>query len=451
MPGNSWVARTEAYIRENRLMEDGDRLIVGVSGGADSVCLLEVLCELAPARQWELRVVHVHHGLRGKSADEDEKFVQDLCRGKGIPCRSVRVDVPAEAGERGIGAEECGRILRRKIFEEELVREQADRIVLAHHRDDSVETMIFNLCRGTGIRGLAGIKPDDGLYVRPLLWSSRDQIEAFAAERGLAYREDETNAQLVYQRNRIRHEVIPLLQERVNARASEHIDRAAAELRRIDDYLESETDKLAAAYVTKNDDSRLIGEDLRLEPEVLVARLLQRVLTEAAGGAHDIGNVHIDAVRALLYKPAGKSLDLPGGVVCLRTAHALSIHPAGKQTISQPVRYAFTSRIIGSDESPDLAGDPYTKYFDYDIIGENSVWRTRENGDYLVVNADGGRQKLGDWFTDHKIPADERDQIMLLADGHHVYWIVGYRQAQDCLITDGTETIIEWRAERING
>ena len=125
---------------------------------------------------------------------------------------------------------------------------------MAHHRDDSVETMIFNLCRGTGIRGLAGIKPDDGLYVRPLLWSSRDQIEAFAAERGLAYREDETNAQLVYQRNRIRHEVIPLLQERVNARASEHIDRAAAELRRIDDYLESETDKLAAAYVTKNDD-----------------------------------------------------------------------------------------------------------------------------------------------------------------------------------------------------
>ena len=79
------------------------------------------------------------------------------------------------------------------------------------------------------------------------------------------------------------------------------------------------------------------------------------------------------------------------------------------------------------------------------------MWRTRENGDYLVVNADGGRQKLGDWFTDHKIPADERDQIMLLADGHHVYWIVGYRQAQDCLITDGTETIIEWRAERING
>ena len=112
MSGTGWVARTEAYIRENRLMERGDRLIVGVSGGADSVCLLEALCELAPDWQWELRVVHVHHGLRGESADEDERFVQALCRDKGVVCRSVRVDVPAEAGSRGIGSEECGRILQ---------------------------------------------------------------------------------------------------------------------------------------------------------------------------------------------------------------------------------------------------------------------------------------------------------------------------------------------------
>lgn len=453
----TWIRKTEEYIREHRLIEPGETLIAGVSGGVDSVCLLEALCELADDWRWQLHVVHVNHGLRGEAADADERFVQEICAGKGISCHSVRVDVPAEAAARGIGAEECGRILRREIMEETLRREHADRIVLAHHRDDSVETVLFNLCRGTGIRGLAGIRPADSVYVRPLLWSSRAQIEAFAAERGLAYREDETNREVEYMRNRIRHEVLPLLTERVNDRTVEHIDRASAELAKIDDYLEQETDKLYAARVTKCDDRWLVSGDLRLEPEVLTARLIQRVLTEAAGNSRDITSAHIEAVRDLLDKTAGKRLDLPGQVNCLRTAHGISVHSAdsgddesGNDSVPQH-KYRFAGRIVAPDEAIDVAADPYTKYFDYDIIGEKCTWRTRRSGDYIVVRADGSRQKLKDWFINQKIPAAERDRIILLADGDHVYWIVGYRQAEDCLITEKTNKIIEWRAERIDG
>ena len=462
---DQFIYRTEQYIRERSLLESGDHLIVGVSGGPDSICLLEVLDALRGKWDWKLTVVHVHHGIRGNEADEDEAFVRMICRAKGIPCHLHRISVPELARQQGLGEEEAGRIARREIFERELAdalkgegqaagRDSGDdgavrgRIVLAHHADDNAETLILNLCRGTGLYGLGGMSPESGVYVRPLLWAERARIEEFVLHYHLAFRQDQTNGDDAYTRNRIRMHVLPYLKEFVNSRTGEHMNQTMEELRGLAEYLTRETDRLYGRYVTGN--PLEIAGDAAGEDPYILSLLVRRCLIETAGRAKDIERAHISAVTGLFASGTGSRLDLPYGMRAERTYEGVKLTRGGPRTSAEAgpegaAGYEARSRFVSRDEVVLRSDDPYTKYFDYGIIGEQSVFRTRQPGDYIVIDSAGHRQKVGDWFTDHRIPRDERDRIPLLADGHHVYWIAGYRQAQDCLITESTDSIIEWR------
>ena len=241
----AFLERAERYIREKDMLSHGDIVIAGVSGGADSMCLLDVLITLGKKHGWSVRTVHVHHGIRGSSADEDASYVSAYCEKEGIPCTVARFDVPAYAKWQGVSLEEGGRMVRREVFASEMRKAAEEggtslsgsgagdtgirvRVALAHQMDDQAETVLYQLSRGGGLAAFGGMHPVSGNVIRPLLFARRGEIEAYLRARGIAWREDETNSSDEYARNRIRHTVLPYLAENVNAEAVLHIAKAAA-------------------------------------------------------------------------------------------------------------------------------------------------------------------------------------------------------------------------------
>ncbi len=235
------LKKVRDYIMEYRMLQPGERVIVALSGGADSVCLLSVLKELsdqADGLKLELKAVHVHHGLRGGEADRDGAYAGELCRRLGIPFSMVCRDVAGYAKEHGLSTEEAGRVLRYQALQAEGEGWGAAKIALAHHKDDNAETILHHLLRGSALRGLGGMHPVQENRIRPLLCVGREEIEEYLKERGLGWCEDSTNASCEYTRNRIRNLVMPLLKECVNERAVENILQAGEIVSEADAYLE---------------------------------------------------------------------------------------------------------------------------------------------------------------------------------------------------------------------
>ena len=232
-----------SYIRTHNMLAPGQRVVAGLSGGADSVCLLSLLADLREEYSLELRAVHVHHGLRGEEADRDAAFSRELCRSLGVPFSLAFVNVKEEAGKRRISEEEAGRILRYQVFEreagrweQELRREktaepagsqpESVKIAVAHHGDDSAETILYQLFRGSGLKGLSGIPPARGNIIRPLLCAERREIIAYLEEKGLPFVTDSTNLENDYARNKIRNQILPMAVQEINQGAADHIRRA---------------------------------------------------------------------------------------------------------------------------------------------------------------------------------------------------------------------------------
>ena len=227
------------FVMEHHLLEDGDRIAAGFSGGADSVCLLLILRELQKEYDFTFFAVHVNHGIRGAEGEEDAAFAEQFCRKKGIPFQLFRADAPAEAARKKLSLEEAARKLRYECLREACCRESAGKIALAHQADDNAETVLFNLCRGADVRGVCGIRPERDGVIRPLLCVTRRQIEEYLREKGETYRTDSSNADLRFSRNRIRARVLPELAE-INPRTVEHIFRFSGAMEELCSYLSDE-------------------------------------------------------------------------------------------------------------------------------------------------------------------------------------------------------------------
>ena len=204
-----------AYIKQNRMIGKNDVVLAGVSGGSDSMAMLRILKELQGKLDFTLRVVHIHHGIRGKEADRDQSFVENICRKWQIPCTVYCYDVPGLSREWKLGEEETGRIVRKEAFQREAAvcgrKDSEIKIALAHNQEDLAETMLHNLCRGTGLRGLCTMRPVDGEIIRPILCLSRDKIAEYLKEKKISHIQDSTNLSDEYTRNRIRHHILPIL------------------------------------------------------------------------------------------------------------------------------------------------------------------------------------------------------------------------------------------------
>lgn len=460
------IDKIKAVIKDNELIKEGERVVVGVSGGADSVCLLLVLKEIMPLEC--ITAVHINHGIRGDEAARDEDFVLQLCKRQGIRLEIRRLDVPLFVRENKISEEEAGRVLRYRVFEEIRLLYKADKIAVAHNLNDVAETFIMNLSRGSGITGLTGIKLRSGVLIRPLIKTSRAEIEEIVTYLGESFITDSTNNSLIYTRNRIRKRVIPELEE-VNERAVSHINDACERLEKIEGYIIKEAANAYKSYVTKGKDIFISNEILTLD-EVIIEEVLHKALSEAAGRARDIGSVHISYLLELYSKQVGREIDLPYQVRAFREYKGirlegsanksesgesiqvlpeLLLHTEDVEGISTVASEEDNIRLTFEDGSvKNLSQNSCIRWFDYDKIAENVMVRFKEEGDFLVISPEGDKKKLKKYFVDSKIPSDKRGGIPLVVSGNDVLWIIGYRTGEGTRITKSTKKLLKMEIKR---
>ncbi len=487
--GDDMQKRVQEFIREYKMVDPGDRVIVAVSGGADSMCLLHLLERMKEELQAELRVVHVHHGLRGWEADRDAGFVEAAAERRKLPCLIVHRDVAEYAKDRGLSVEEAGRMVRYQILEEEAEKWGGAKIAVAHHQEDQAETILHNLFRGSGLKGLCGMAAVRGAVIRPLLCVGKNEILEYLHSQKLAYCEDSTNASEDYTRNRLRHRLIPEICKDINAGAVTHIINAGRMLSQAEQYLENQAEEIWKVYGKEKQCGNgmediwewgIEAKVLRSQPEILRGYLVRKMIGLCTESVKDITFKHIETICGLAEKETGKRISLPYGAEARLEYGMIWINVVSKERNVQEGNGSYL--VDQTDEKADIeAGvenkevawvekseetvvntlkmshfsykkhqeipeNRYTKWFDYDTIKNTLSVRTRQTGDYITLK-DEKRKTVKAYMIDEKIPRQERDKILLLAEGHHILWIVGYRISEYYKITEHTRQILQVQAD----
>lgn len=413
------------FCAKNKLFAKGDGVIIGLSGGADSVCLLWILARFK--EQWGLRLeaVHVNHGIRGEEAARDQEFAVSFAEGLGIPCHVITRNVPKLAKEWQVAEEEAGRVCRYQCFEELRQELGYDKIAVAHHRDDQAETILFQLLRGSGLRGLGGMRPKRGVIVRPLLETGRQEIERLLQEEQLSYCIDSTNNQENYTRNRIRLQVLPYLQEEIQPAAVLHIAQAGTHLQEIMDYIDEQSAEAYQRLVVR-EQGRLIlkAEEYHKLSEVMKREVLLRMIQELAGRKKDITSTHIKLIQSVFAGETGKQIMLPYHLRAERSYDKLilSVYTdesgSGQSAWEEKIVFGQEYRVpIGGDEIYRIEFQKEqreklsnlnlkkhcTKCFDYDRMGSMPIFRYPQERDFLWLEPSGRKKKLSRLFIDEKV------------------------------------------------
>ena len=453
------IDRIQNFMEKQHMLQNGDHVLVGVSGGADSVCLLRVLKAMSERMELEITALHVEHGIRGEASLQDMRFVKELCKKLSVDCECQGFDIPKMAKEEGCSEEEMGRIMRYKTFDEVANRIHADKIAVAHHGDDLVETMLFFLCRGTGVAGLTPIWPVRGKIIRPLLCVTREEIEGYLEEIKQPYCVDATNFDTDYTRNKIRHQVIPVLKQ-VNSQSVQHFFNTANSVFMAQQVLEKEKSRVWQEYV-REEKGLMIKESLMKELPYLVMEVIRQAMSEVAGSRKDISMVHVEAMEQLFSSQAGKKIDLPYGMEAHRDYQGITLKKKGTrsqeekvlmdklvipgETILKDGRKVVTRIIRHEDIKSEIPRKKYTKWMDYDIINDDLYFRQMRPDDYMVIDTHGNKKKIKKLFVDERVPKEKRQEEIILASKNRVFWVAGVRMSEDVKVTASTKKIIEIR------
>ena len=455
--------KVKVYVERFHMIEPKDTIVLGISGGADSVCLLKILARWKEAWGISLRAVHVHHQLRGEEADADERFVRELCENEGIPCRVFHEDVQGMAQREKIGLEEAGRIARYRCFATVCEDVGGGKIALAHHQDDLAETMLHHLVRGTGMAGLCSLKPVSGNRIRPLLCLEKEEILVYLKAAGQPWRTDSSNLEDDYTRNRIRHHVLEELKTEVNPRAVRHMAQLSEELEETRAVLAQVASEKRRQYVRKSEKGMLLAEELKKEPDLIGRQIVHDLLKEISGKQKDFTRIHVEAVQELWNRKVGARRDLPYGMQVIRTYDGIYLERKAEKCETRDSEKNAGIQINVQSEGTEsfqigeltltvsrtardfgeIPEKKYTKWFDYDRIKQTLVIRHRQPGDRICLFDGGGSKKLKDYLIDRKIPAQKRDQLWLLADGSDILWIIGDRISAAYKVTAESQRILQ--------
>lgn len=458
------IQRVLEFCRQKELFRKGDRVLVGLSGGADSVCLFLVLLNMQ--EEWGLKLfpVHINHNLRGGEADEDARFCEELCEKHGFTLITVSVPVGELAREHGWTIEEAGRNARYEAFERLKKEHGCQRIAVAHHKNDQAETVLFQLLRGSRLKGLSGMGAERGDIVRPLLCVTREEIEAYLKSQGQAYCTDRTNLEESYTRNRIRHSVLPAA-EKIQPRAAEHIAETAEYLGRVEAYLEKQTKEVYRQAVKEQTPTqiKLLAPVLLAAEPLLAERAVYEALCHVAGKKKDLTAYAVSQCMELTKKQTGKWIQLPQGLKAVREYEVIRIFkeqkeseeffvPAGDFPWEEKLPDGGTLLLslweTGGNTAAfieKMGGIPksgYTKWYDYDTIDDSIALRTLRSDDEISLYADGRGKKAYDVLAEAKITKEERCRKVVLAAGKRVLWIPGIRGSEDCRVTEKTRRIL---------
>ena len=477
------------------MLKAGDRVVAGISGGADSVCLFFVLLEWAKHVPMELAVVHVNHGIR-KEAAQDAEYVEELCQVHGIPFFLVEENVHQKAIAEKCSEEDAGRRVRYETFERVALEIGANKIAVAHNCNDRSETMLFHLFRGSGMKGLGSIQPVRDNIIRPILCLERKEIEDYLLSMGISYCEDATNATDEYTRNRIRHHILPYVEQEISQGCVRHMAQAAELLSETEEYLEQQTLSAMEECAIRHEEAQEIhisvSELLKFHPTIQ-KRVLHLLVKSLSPRQKDISYVHIRDLREIFVREGNAMVSLPFGIRGRREYDRVVLElytekmeetgilqtisvplPKETETISAmsaweeqlclptgdslqisllPVKELVGKKIQDVDadilqKDRKIPQNKYTKWFDYDKIKgcQALTIRTRQMGDYLTIADIQGkiiRKKIKDYMIDCKIPRMERDSIPLLTDGQHVLWLIGYRISEYYKVKENTKRILQ--------
>ncbi len=465
--------RTLKFIKRHDLFSAGDRLIVALSGGPDSVCLLHILYTLCKVLSVTLHAAHLDHSLRGTESEQDCLYVSSLAQRLSIPLTVRKVDVAQHRKERGLTLEEAARELRYAFLAEVLNAEKGTSVVTGHTRDDQVETILMNILRGSGTRGLRGLQSKVLLQaagcdrpitvIRPLLPLSRTDTAEYCRRHGLSPRSDSTNQSLNFLRNRVRLELIPFLRS-YNSKIDESLLRLAV-LSDDDHHFIEEQGEKTWNLIAQTTEAGLFL-DLKLLsklPKALQRNTMANALRHMRGDLYDIEFTHIESMVELIEKPAGRSVHLPEGLVLIKEYERLVLVKNLKDTcpypllaedcsIEVPGRYVLNGWTIvtqiADTSNENSREDVYTAQFDLARTGTTLKVRKRKAGDRFYPLGMCFAKKLQDFMVDVKIPRTWRDRVPLLCAGDEIIWVVGARIDERFKVTCATEQVLTVRFER---
>ena len=453
-------------IKCNNMFEVNDKVVVALSGGPDSICLLHILHTLKDELNISIVAAHVNHCLRGEAADNDEMYVKKICEELGIQCFVKREDVHRISKERGISCEMAGREVRYQFFEEVLHKINGNKIAIAHNANDQAETVLMRILRGTGLQGLVGIRPvRDNIFVRPIINLTRDEIENYCEVNKLNPRIDKTNFENIYTRNKIRLELIPYIQKNFNSDVIEVLNRFSDTVKVDNEYINNVAKEKYNEYSEISEEKIILKGQLFKEHEAILTRVIRIAIKNIKGNLNNLEKNHIYDIIDIQKKSTGKYIMLPSGIRVTNNYGDIYVYKEEKehkvQKINKEVelnlleenvltnhKLKITLDIIKSKEDIKFDKNPLIKYFDYDKIKGVIKLRYRKNGDKFMPFGMSGSKKLKDLFIDLKIPKERRDSIPLITFGDDIAWIVGYRISDKFKINKDTKNILKIKIER---
>lgn len=425
----------------NGLVKAGDSVLVGVSGGADSMCLLTLLIKLREKVNYKLYAIHINHGLRGTESVRDQQLVQNYCKANKVACEVVNVDVKGYCAKNGTTTEEGARILRYKSFDKFMKEKNLNLLAVAHNRKDQAETILMHILRGGSIKGASGMQQKSENILRPLLNVGREEIEKYNQENAVPYIVDSTNADISYSRNFIRHEILPRLKT-IYPNTENALINFSELARRDNDFIES---LLPTNLLIEVKNSVKLPNKIKDLEYPLSSRLVI-LATKKLGVNKDVEQVHIESVLALYGKKSGASVNLVHGLTAHRDYDGVTIEKNVDNGVfevdfgEKRTDFANFGEILveKADNFADFSQNELTHYIDADKVPQGAVWRQFAAGDvFCPVNS--SSKKLSDYYTDKKIERRRRERIPVLAVKKTILVVAGLGISEKVKIDSSTK------------
>jgi len=455
--------RFKKNIIEKRLLKKEDAIVLGISGGPDSIFMLSLFLRLK--KEWNLKLipVHLNHMLRGEDSKRDAEFVSAFCRQNGLECISFERDVAGMAEKWKMSLEEAGRKIRYELMMEVADNNKSTCIALGQNRNDQAETILMRMMRGTGLMGLAGIEHKrEDLFIRPILIFKRSEIENYCLENGLEPRIDLTNLEPVYTRNKIRLELIPYIEDNFNKRIIDSLYRMGDMLRTDNDFIENAAVKAFDEMAELLEDGSVsIARNVFIqEHRAIKTRLLRHAIRIVKGNLINITGERISSAVNLIERAADKkTIEFPGAIDIMIKGNKISVAEKSIKRLSEEFEYqlkmseelciteagfSIETQVFPIKKALEMPLDARTVFIDADKVdGQVLRVRNRRNGDRFVPFGMKGTKKLKDFMIDEKIEKEKRDTILLVCDQNRIIWVAGYRISELYKVDSTTKNVLK--------
>ena len=419
-----------SFTNKNRLIEKGDSILIGFSGGADSRFVLYFLNKYAAKYKIEIAAVHVNHMLRGKEAERDENFCRKVADEIGIEFYSKSVNVKSYAKKNKFSIEEAARILRYEVFEEIADKENFTKICTAHNMNDNSETVLLNLFKGTGTAGLSGIPPKRGKIIRPLLAVTRDEIEDYLSSENIKFITDSSNADVNFLRNKIRREILPVVRSGINPQVDKAILNLSGIISERNIFIKNYADKLRVKLLEK--DSGKLKLKISL-PETDSTLLLDEIIRPELVGIFSFSPEYqdIEKIKDLINSQKGSVAAFRENLYGIREKNEVLFYRAKENSGESEITFRIGEKVKTDDFelifSDNLKKESGCEIISLDDLDETFILRKWKTGDKFQPLGMKGKKKISDFLTDIKIPSHERADVYVVVNNNEIIWVVGYR------------------------